>query len=79
MKITNKTKVNLEIMTRILKPNESGYYPEKQFNILHVHSEVGSCIITSEYGERRFKSYGKLYAKGYGKDNKGNIIIVAIN
>lgn len=70
MTVTNKTTVALKILGGSLKPNESREYPEMMFNTLDIHSEIGSCVITTEYGQRRFKTYSKLVAKEGRKRNK---------
>ena len=63
MTITNKTSVTLEILGSELKPKESHEYEEMMFNTLNVHSEVGSCIITTEYEKRSFRNFGRLKEK----------------
>ena len=47
MTVTNKTSVALEILGGSLKPNESREYTEMMFNTLDIHSEIGSCVITT--------------------------------
>lgn len=82
MTVTNKTTVALEIMGGILEPNESREYPEMMFNTLDIHSEIGSCVITTEYAERSFRNFGKLVAKeGCEKNENGmkNIIVSSID
>ena len=82
MTITNKTSVTLEILGGKLKPNESREYTEKAFNTLDIHSEIGSCVITTEYSERSFRNYGKLVAKeGIEKNEYGmkNILVSSID
>lgn len=82
MTITNKTSVTLKILDWDLKPNKSKEYPEMVFNTLAIHSEIGSCIITTEYSQRCFKNYGKLLAKeGRKKNEHGmkNILIYSID
>lgn len=78
MTITNKTTVTLEILGGKLKPNESREYVEMMFNTLYIISEIGSCVITTEYGKRSIKNYGKLVAKEGSKKNEHgmkNIIV----
>ena len=70
MTVTNKTSVALEILGGSLKPNESREYTEMMFNTLDIHSEIGSCVITTEYGQRSFRNYGKLVAKEGRKKNE---------
>lgn len=53
MTITNKTSVTLEILGTKLKPNESQEYTEMMFNTLDIHSEIGSCVITTELALRK--------------------------
>lgn len=82
MTITNKTSVTLEILRGELKPNQSKEYPEMIFNTLAINSEIGSCIITTEYNQRSFKNYGKLVAKkGRKKNEHGmkNILVSSID
>ena len=82
MTITNKTSVTLEILGTKLKPNESQEYTEMMFNTLDIHSEIGSCVITTEYSQRSFKNYGKLVAKEGKEKNKNgmkNIIVSSID
>ena len=82
MTVTNKTSVTLEILGEELKPNESREYTEMMFNTLDIHSEIGSCVITTEYSQRSFKNYGKLVAKeGRKKNEHGmyNILISSID
>lgn len=72
MTITNKTSVTLEILGGTLKPSQTREYPEAMFNTLNINSEIGSCVISTEYSERSFKNYGKLKAKeGSEKDKYG--------
>lgn len=82
MTVTNKTSVALEILGWSLKPNESREYTEMMFNTLDIHSEIGSCVITTEYGQRSFRNYGKLVAKEDRKKNEHgmkNIIVSSID
>jgi len=81
MTITNKTQQNLTILGGILKPEETKKYAERAFYILDIHAEVGSCVITTEYGKRKFKNFGKLVAKeGEEQNAQGikNIIVQQI-
>ena len=82
MTVTNKTTVTLFILSRGLKTNETGEYSEMMFNTLDIHSDIGSCVITTEYGKRSFKNYGRLVAKEGRKKNKDgmkNILIKEAN
>ncbi len=82
MTVINKTTVALEIMGGILAPNESREYTEMMFNTLDIHSEIGSCVITTEYSQRSFRNFGKLVAKeGCQKNDNGmkNIIVSSID
>ena len=52
------------------------------FNTLDIHSEIGSCVITTEYGQRSFRNYGKLVAKEGRKKNENgmkNILVSSID
>lgn len=82
MTVTNNTSVTLTILGGDLKPNESSEYPEMMFNTLDIHSEIGSCVVTTEYGERSFRNYGKLVAKEgceKNKDGLKNILVSSID
>lgn len=43
------------------------------FNVLDIHSEIGSCVITTEYGQRSFRNFGKLVAKEDREKNEHSI------
>ena len=62
MTITNKTSVSLKIMGSSVGPNETREFPENAFNTLSVHSDIGSCVITTEYSQRTIENFGKLVA-----------------
>ncbi len=82
MTITNKTSVTFEILRGELNPNQSKEYPEMIFNTLAINSEIGSCIITTEYSQRSFKNYGKLVAKKDREKNEHgmkNILVSSID
>lgn len=77
MVITNKTKVVLYIEGERVKPNETYEKTEMVFDTVNIHSQRGSCIITTEYAKRSFKNYGKIFAKETsGKDNQGKKKII---
>lgn len=81
MLVTNKTSVDIVIHGGTLKPKESKEYTEMGFNTLDIHSDIGSTVITTEYGTRNIKNYGKLVAKeGRKKNEHGmkNIIVTEI-
>ena len=63
MTVINKSSVTVDIYDISLKPNQDKEFTEMTFNTLNIHSDIGSCVITSEYGRRSIKSYGKLSAK----------------
>ena len=82
MTVTNNTGVKLVILGGELKPNESREYQEMMFNTLNIHSEIGSCVVTSEYGKRYIENHGSLKAEeGNEKNEDGmkNIIISTID
>ena len=82
MKVTNKTAVTLEILGGTLEPQESREYREMMFNTLDIHSEIGSCVVTTEYGIRSFRNFGKLVGKeGHRKNEYGmkDILISSID
>lgn len=61
MKIINKTNYAVTTSTgNIILTNESVFETENIFNTLSLHSEIGSCIITTEYSCRSFKNFGKI-------------------
>ena len=62
MTVINKSTVTVYIHGIGLKPNEFKDYPEMKFNTLNIHSDIGSCVITTEYGRRMITNYGKLFA-----------------
>lgn len=81
MIITNKTSVTLKIPGGKLQPNQTREYNEMIINTLNIRSEIGNCIIRTEYDERIFECYGKLVAKEGNKIDKNgmkNIIIYSI-
>jgi len=76
MKVVNKTPFTLTISDSDIEPNESKEYTEMMFNTLSIHSDAGSCIITTEYRKRSFRNFGRLVAKeGRNKDEHGIKII----
>ena len=62
MTVVNKASVTIEILGKKLKPNESNRYTEMMFNTLDIHSHIVSCTITTEYGQRSIRNYGRLKA-----------------
>lgn len=81
MIVTNNTSMNIVVSDGILKPKETRAYTEMMFDTLNIHSEIGSCVITTEYGERSIRNYGRLVAKeGRKKDENGmkNIIVTEV-
>ena len=82
MTVTNQTSVTLTILGKNLWPGKSEDYPVVGTTNLHIHSQIGSCIITTEYGQRSFMNFGKLVAEeGCEKDNNGKktILVSAID
>ena len=81
MTITNNTSVSLKIMGNNLEPNETREFPEMCFNTLSIHSDIGSCIITTEYSQRSIENFGKLVAKEGEKKNDDGMkeIIISSN
>ncbi len=82
MTVTNQTTVTLEILGKPLEPNQTHVYPEMMFNTLDIHSEIGSCVITTEYAKRYFRNFGKLAAKeGTERNEYGmkNILVYSID
>ena len=52
------------------------------FNTLDICSEIGSCVITTEYGQRSFRNNGKLVAEeGRNKNEHGmkDILVTSID
>ncbi len=83
MTITNKTTVTLYIEGTVpLLPNNSCKEPDTMLESLNIHSEIGSCIITTEYTKRSFRNFGKLVAEeGCEKNDNGrtDVIISSID
>ena len=78
MLIENKTNVSIFVHFSEIMPNGSWDFSEKIFETTHIHSEIGSATITSEYGQRTFRNFGKLEVKeGRKKDKAGykNILV----
>jgi hypothetical protein len=69
MTITNNTHIDLYISGKVLNPNETCEFSESMFNTLNIHSDIGSCVITTEYGKRSFKYFGNLKAKEISQKN----------
>lgn len=63
MTITNCTPVTLTILSEKLMPNESRNYQETMFDLLTIHSPLGSCIVIKDYEDMFLKSFGKLVIK----------------
>lgn len=81
MTITNNTSVTLEILGNRLAPQTSQEFTERAFNTLDIHSEIGSCTITTEYSQRSIRNFGKLVAsEGSERNERGmlNIIVSSI-
>lgn len=82
MTITNTTSVTLKILGRSLKPNETAEYPEMTNSTIRIFSEIGSCVITTQYDERSFSNSGNLVAeevREVGKDGRMKIEISSIS
>ena len=79
MTVKNKTTVALEIKGGVLNPGESREYAEMMFNTLDIHSEIGSCVITTEYAERSFRNYGKLKAEEGTEKNEHGMKEISIS
>lgn len=71
MNITNNTDVELYINGVFLKPGKMHTHDERIFDVLNIHSDIGSGVIISEYSERFIRTFGNLKIK---EENK-NIII----
>lgn len=63
MTVINKSSVTVDIYGISLKPNQAKEYPDMTFNTLNIHSDIGSCVITTEYGRRNIRNYGNLSAR----------------
>lgn len=82
MTITNNTSVTLTILGSSLKPNKSSEYPEMENSTVRIFSEIGSCIITTQNGKRRFENERKLVAEEgekIGNDGKREVKISSIS
>ena len=69
MTVINKSSVTVDIYGISIKPHEVKEYPEMTFNTLNIHSDIGSCVITTEHGRRSIKNYGKLSARELDSKN----------
>lgn len=82
MKIINTT--NYPIITSqgdTILPKKSGFVITHIFDTLSLHSEIGSCIVTTRYSSLSFQSFGKINVfedKESKTNNKLNIIISKI-
>lgn len=78
MTVINKSSVTVDIYGISLKPNQSKEYTERTFNTLNIHSDIGSCVITTEYGKRSIKNYGNLSARESDsiKPNGSKVIVI---
>ncbi len=81
MTVKNKTSVSLYILGKNLEPNETREYPELVLNTLNIHSEIGSCVITTVFDRRILKNFGKLFAVEGGSldiDGMRTILVYSI-
>lgn len=61
MTIINKTSYDITVSDgRVICPKESIFVSENIFNTLSLHSEIGSCIITTKYSCHSFRNFGKI-------------------
>lgn len=81
MTVKNKTSVSLYILGKNLEPNETREYPELVLNTLNIHSEIGSCVITTVFDRRILKNFGKLFAvegRSLDRDGMRTILVYSI-
>lgn len=73
MRIINQTQYNLTIDGDTVEPGHEYLTDEMMFNTQPIYSDIGAVEITTEYGVRSFKCYGKLeaYEDTYLKDENG--------
>ena len=72
MTIINKTPFTIKVLGRDvdpveIKPNTSFDIFSRMFDVISIHSNVGSCIITVAYGERKYEHFGYLSIEEEGK------------
>ena len=58
-----------DVETTEIKPGETFDVFSRMFDIISLHSEEGSCIITVAYGERNFETFGNITIEEQGKKN----------
>lgn len=71
MTLLNQTSIILNIDGKAVNPEETVTVPEvwsEKPHYFHVHSEIGSLIITSYYAERTVKEFGRLTADTNSKE-----------
>jgi hypothetical protein len=80
MTIRNQTTVPLTILGQTLEAKKSGEFTEHCFDQIEIKSKFGKCVITSEYGHRHIRNYGKIKAKQEknSKDPNGLKTIVVL-
>lgn len=80
MTIRNQTTVPLTILGQTLEAKKSGEFMEHCFDTIEIKSKLGKCIITSEYGKRSIRNYGKIKARQEknSKDPDGSKAIVVL-
>lgn len=79
MTVINKSPVTLEILGGRIESNDSREYTEKMFNTLNIFSAIGSCVIMTEYGERSFRNYGKLFSKEGDEENEDGMKVILVS
>ncbi len=77
MVIENQTKCNIYIDCKVTEPGIRRYVTEHIFNTVDIHSDIGSAVITTEYYQRIFLTYGKMFLiESNELDSNGHKIIV---
>lgn len=81
MTVKNKTSVTLYILGTNLEPNETREYQELVLNTLNIHSDIGSCVITTVFDRRILKNFGKLFAvegEDIDRDGMRNVLVYSL-
>ena len=73
MRIINQSEAIITINGSKVFPGDEFITAENMFNTQPIYSDIGSIEITTEYGVRSIKCYGKLeaYEDTYLKDTNG--------
>ena len=79
MTVINHTTVSLEILGEEVKPQGFFAVDENAFSTVHVHSEIGSGIINTDYEWQNFRTFGGIeICELPRKDKNGKRIVVVL-